>query len=295
MRPLVISHANCTDGLTAAWVACGALHDAEHYPANYGTEPPDVAHRQVFIVDFSYKRPVMERLAADAATLVVLDHHKTAQADLDGFPQWAGLAGYEVRVVFDMEHSGARLAWDWFYPNAAHTAQFMGTTERPWLIDYVEDRDLWRWALPNSRLVSAAIEAEERSFESWDRLAKRSISFMVSRGETIELYRRRCIESAVALARVFTIGGYAVKCSNISEMRFGSDSAHELSKGAPFGAYYFVRADGIVQFGLRSTEDCIDVSEIAKFYGGGGHKHAAGFQVDGAAFAAMLRESRSLG
>ena len=31
---------------------------------------------------------------------------------------------------------------------------------------------------------------------------------------------------------------------------------------------------------LRSTDDGLDVSEIAKQYGGGGHRNAAGFRMD---------------
>jgi oligoribonuclease NrnB/cAMP/cGMP phosphodiesterase (DHH superfamily) len=99
--PLVIYHDNCTDGLTAAWVAAQVMPDAEFFAGFYGQDPPDVHGRDVFIVDFSYKRPVMEQIAADCATLVVLDHHKTAEAELHGFtPEFS-------EIVFDMEHSGA--------------------------------------------------------------------------------------------------------------------------------------------------------------------------------------------
>ena len=59
-------------------------------------------HPHVFMIDFSYQRPVMEQLLADVATLTVLDHHKSAQEDLDG------LGGF---IEFDMERSGAMMAW----------------------------------------------------------------------------------------------------------------------------------------------------------------------------------------
>jgi len=95
----------------------------------------------------------------------------------------------------------------------------------------------------------------------------------------IERYRRICIGAAMELARPMIIDGHQVLAANSSEMRFASDTADELSAGHPFGVTYWVRADAMVQWSLRSREDGIDVSEIAKTFGGGGHKHAAGFQT----------------
>lgn len=278
-KPLIIYHADCTDGLTSAWVAARAIGDVELHPGYYGADPPDVSGRDVYMLDFSYKRPVMERLiqALGSGSLVVLDHHKTAQADLANLPHVE-----RVTVIFDMERSGAAIAWDCFHGLVV---------SRPPLVEYVQDRDLWRWKLPNSRLVSAAIEAYPRTLEAWDELEAKPIADLVAEGSIIERYRHRCIEAAVSLARVFSIGRMLVPTANSSEMRFASDTAHELAEGQPFGATYWVRADGIVQFSLRSREGGADVSEIAKQYGGGGHKHAAGFQVSAEKFDGMLRLS----
>ena len=84
MTPLVIYHANCWDGFCAAWVARKALGEIEPFPAYYGAKPPNVAGREVYILDFSYKRPVMREILASARSVVVLDHHKTAEVELDG-------------------------------------------------------------------------------------------------------------------------------------------------------------------------------------------------------------------
>lgn len=81
MKPLVLYHANCWDGFCAAWVARMALGDIEAVPVNYGTEPPDVRGRNVYVLDFSYPRAVMRRLLGQAHFVTVLDHHKTAEAD----------------------------------------------------------------------------------------------------------------------------------------------------------------------------------------------------------------------
>jgi len=54
--------------------------------------------------------------------------------------------------------------------------------------------------------------------------------------------------------------------------------AGELAKDRPFGTYYIDRHDGKRQWSLRSRDGGVDVSEIAKAHGGGGHKQAAGFE-----------------
>jgi len=60
MTNLVIYHANCMDGVAAAWVAMNALVEpAEFIAAQYGQEPPDVLSKDVYILDFSYKRDVL--------------------------------------------------------------------------------------------------------------------------------------------------------------------------------------------------------------------------------------------
>lgn len=287
MRSLIIYHANCTDGWTAAWIALKALgHQADLHPGFYGDKPPKILGRHIYILDFSYPREVMDTLAMEvqydgAVTLTVLDHHKTAQAALEGF----GVGLDRVEYIFDMNRSGAMLAWDYFSnagkrPYESFLKPSLMIPRAKWLVEYVQDRDLWRWLLPHSRRVSAAIECVPRTVEGWDSLARRRLDELIQEGEVIERYRALCIQAVVNLARPCIIGGHRIRCANSSEMRFASDAAHELSKEAPFGATFWHRQDGKIQFSLRSTDTGVDVSEVAKMFGGGGHQHAAGFEVD---------------
>ena len=97
MSNLCIYHGNCADGFTSAWVVRKALGDIEFHAGVYQTAPPDVKGKDVYLVDFSYKRDVLEALRDSAKSVTVLDHHKSAMADLEG------LEG--VKQVFDMERS----------------------------------------------------------------------------------------------------------------------------------------------------------------------------------------------
>lgn len=265
----VIYHKNCFDGYGAAWVAHGFLTklgvDAEYIPATYGDPVPEFAEGQhnVYILDFSYPRAVLEELATKH-NIVVLDHHKTAQANCEGL-------GF---CIFDMERSGAGLTWDYFSPNRP----------RPPLVNYIEDRDLWRFKLPKSKEIHALVASYEKTFENFTVL-NFILESEVGRGQAAQeggailRAENQKIEEMCRDVRFVELGGHSVPAVNCP-YSFGSNVGHrllELFPDAPFAAYYFDRGDGEQQWGLRSEDHRVDVSEVAKQYGGGGHRNASGF------------------
>lgn len=261
--PLVIYHSNCWDGFCAAWIARKALGPScEFRAANYGQPAPAVAEvegRVVYILDFSYKRDALMALFDAAAGLVVIDHHKTAKDDLDGLPF----------CTFDMDKSGGRLTWDYFADRIPDS--------RPWLVDYTEDRDLWRHQLADSEAVNAALRSYPLSFDLWDTLDARRPADLVPQGEAIRRREKQIVtdhvRNAVPVPAFLPSGALAVNATVLF-----SEIAGELAKGKPYGACYFYRQDGKKQWSLRSDDNGIDVSAIAKQFGGGGHVHAAGFE-----------------
>ena len=278
-KPLVIYHANCTDGFCAAWVAHKALEDGTEYlPAQYGDPIPSadkLLGRSVFILDFSWKRPQLEEMAKHAGHITILDHHKTAEADLKGIE--AELP--DVQCIFDMGRSGARLAWDYW---------FGGRTIVPWPVLYAEDRDLWRWKLDDSKEINAVLRSYPQDFKAWDGLegAYQSSTYwreLLIGGCAILRDQQRTIAEAVKNA--VEIEEYGNKVLIVNATSNISEIAGELAKGRPFGVCYFVRylgeGNGVeCVISLRSEEGKgVDVSEIAKKHGGGGHRHAAAYTV----------------
>lgn len=268
----VLYHGNCTDGFCAAWAAWRCLGDAgaEYVPVLHGQPPPwdKIRGRHVYLLDFAYKLPVMLEMAVACSGLVVLDHHKTAEADLANL---AALRHKHVSLHFDMDKSGGRLAWEYFHTTPFH-----------WLVEYTEDRDLWRWLLPNSREVSAALASYPRDFATWERLAKLRVGYVpewenfVNEGEAILRYQAGCVRGQVENAVEIEMDGYKILAVNCTHLV--SEIAGQLAEGRPFGACYFIRGDGKKVWSLRSTPGGVDVSEIAKWHGGGGHRNAAGFE-----------------
>lgn len=299
MKPLCIYHGKCADGFTAAWAVHLALDDqVEFHEGIYQNPPPDVTGRDVVMVDFSYKRPVLDEMAKKARSILVLDHHKTAEADLaaDGnyvvdFGAYSGGINWErflrnadqdqmegcpyarIYRVFDMTRSGALIAWEFFHPGQPV----------PLLVRYVSDRDLWKFAMPASREINAYIFAHEYTFQNWRYLdstldGEVGVNQVASMGMAIELKHHKDVaELTAAFKRRMTIGGYEVWVANIP-YTLTSDAGHLMAKGEPFAACYWDTPEGRV-FSLRSTDEGLDVSEIAKQYGGGGHRNASGFRL----------------
>jgi oligoribonuclease NrnB/cAMP/cGMP phosphodiesterase (DHH superfamily) len=264
---LVVYHARCSDGFAAAWAAWRLFgyEGTEYLAARYGDAPPDVTDRDVLVVDFSYPRDAMIAMEQRARTLVVLDHHKTAEAALAGLPF----------ATFDMNRSGAGLAWDVLHP----------LERRPWLIDYVEDRDLWRFRLPHSKAVSERIHVTPFAFETWDELSWRLVEDVASEGEVLLLATESYLRSARENAREMTWFGRRVWCVNTTHAT--SELVGALSEGTHFAVGWFQREDGKFVYSLRSRSDAYpsgpspvhgdDVSSFARLMGGGGHRNAAGF------------------
>ncbi len=263
---ICIYHGNCADGFGAAWVVKKALGDSVSFHHGvYQNGPPDVTDQDVLLVDFSYKRPVLLEMAEKAKSILILDHHKTAAADLVDLPS-------NVRTVFDMERSGARITWDNFFPN----------DPPPPLLLHIEDRDLWRFKLPWTREIQANVFSYPYDFDVWERLMKEPIEALAKEGYAIERKHFKDIAELLGVCtRRMVIGGYNVPIANLP-YTLTSDAGHSLLKGEPFAGCYWDTPQGRV-FSLRSTDEGVDVSEIAKQYGGGGHRNASGFRMDYAA------------
>ncbi len=271
MKKLCIYHGNCADGFGAAWVVRLAHlaelgpEGVEFFPGVYQDPPPDVTGRDVILVDFSYKRPALIDMAQKAKSILILDHHKSAQADLVDLPD-------NVQAIFDMDFSGAMLAWDYYFPN--QTA--------PRLIQHIQDRDLWLFKLPGTSAVQAAVYSYPYDFDVWDNLIGSfdlaNGSRLMDEGAAIERKHFKDIKELIAsAAQRGKIAGHDVPILNAPYF-FSSDACHIMGENELFAACYWDTPGGRV-FSLRSADGGLDVSQIAALFGGGGHKHAAGFRL----------------
>ena len=219
----VIYHADCTDGFGAAYSAWKLLGNrAEYHACKHGSTPPDVKDKNVVVLDFSFNNPTTKQMIKEANSLLVIDHHKSAMVELHDISN----------THFDMTKSGAMLAWEWFHPGK----------EPPKFIQYIQDRDLWKWELPYSKEFAAAFDMVPFEFEEFEKYEDDSVfDDAIKRGSYILAYSKTVVKKVCEKATERKYNGMKVLVVN---------SSHWMS-------------------------------EIAKVYKGGGHKKAAGFQLSG--------------
>lgn len=250
---VVLYHAECMDGFGAAWALWKRFPQARYVPVKHGFPPPEgLTNRHVVMVDFSYHRDTIDELANQVASLYILDHHVTAQEALADLPF----------AYFDMTRSGAVLAWEWVHAEPV-----------PWLLQYVQDKDLWQWKLGSSREISAALSSYPFEFSVWDRL---QFDTLKVEGSGILRYENSLLDKIVKEAIVMSFAGHEVPV--VHSLVLTSQIGEHLSEDHPFCVIWHQK-DRRRFFSLRSKEGGISVAEIAAQFGGGGHTHAAGFSV----------------
>jgi uncharacterized protein len=294
---LIIYHNSCPDGWAAAYICKKRYPEAELLPLNHGLSVDQLEavfeksrNKDVIMVDYSLStRESNDWMWSITKSFQIYDHHKTAQATLENAPY----------AIFDMTRSGAGLAWDYMFgkdslirlpifENGVPTGEYLEseTLDRPWWVDYTEDQDLWNWKLESSHSVNAFLMTMPRTEETWDDLTKAHDRYTAEQAglgvrQYIEYYTRSVLEQAQKGVLTFEGNKHYTGVLNIPYVGV-SEAGNALCKaGYDVGLLWFERGDGVIQFSLRSLKEGknVDVSAIAKAYGGGGHQNAAGFQL----------------
>lgn len=269
--PLVLYHGRrCPDGFGAALAAWLYYGDrAEYVGLDHGDvqsvdDLPALEGRAVYILDFSFSADILTAMDERAAKLVMLDHHKSAAEKLTGFACRCGV------VHFDMNKSGARLAWEFFHPNEPVPA----------LLQYVEDRDIWKWEFPQSAAFLSALDMEGQDFARWAEIARfgaDQLDAFTERGRAMDEKFRKMANDIAEGAQPVVFNGIAGLMVNAPGM-FHSLVGDILSAKTGTFALMWSASDKGVKAGLRSQRnfDCI---ALAESMGGGGHAQACGFRM----------------
>ncbi|MBL6990259.1 MAG: hypothetical protein ISR65_10795 [Bacteriovoracaceae bacterium] len=264
VKTYVLYHADCYDGFAAAFAFWKKFKDQAEYIAVYHDCPlPEMEdNSMVYIVDFSYSKEVLLDLFKKHRRLVLIDHHISAQKELDGLEF----------ATFDMEKSGAVLAFEYLF----------STQKIPTLIKYVQDRDLWHFKLKYSKAIQAYISTVPYNFDDWQKLEQDlegDLEKFVQIGEAIVRGEYLLVKSICHYARIVDFDGHKVPACNTPILN--SNVGHELLDLYPqanFSVSWFMGQEGDIKISLRSRGD-FDVSTLAGKFGGGGHKSAAGCRL----------------
>lgn len=259
---VILYHYNCLDGFSAAWAAWKKFGKrAEYVGVRHQEEPPrGLRDKEIYLLDFSYPLPVLRHLMKENARVTAIDHHISAKEAILQTDDYS----------YALKNSGAVLSWRYFHKD-----------KPPLLLRYVEDFDLWRFGMPHTREVSAALEVAPKNFRSWSRITadfedplRRKKYF--EKGKIILEYQKILTRSLVKKADQVRFLGRRARAVNSSLLT--SQIGHALyTEFEPLAIIWHERG-GKLTVSLRS-DGSVDVSRIAKRFGGGGHKEAASFKI----------------
>jgi len=223
------------------------------------------AAEQVIVTDFSFPMDEMKRLA-EGREMVWIDHHKSAMLEFEGIADnWSGIR--------DLSEAACVLTWRYFFP------------ERPVprAVVLIGDRDIWRWAEEDTGPFNESLynrDHDANNFEFWKPLFEDDqtvLTRMIEEGTWLRAINLRKVDNMMA-ARSFEVRFEDYRTLAINTRgngdigNYGRDRDYEI-------VYTYVdemRAGGLATV-VTLYSSKVDVSVIAKRYGGGGHAGAAGF------------------
>lgn len=222
--------------------------------------------KEIYTLDMTFSESVTRQLIRDNIRVTSIDHHISSKAVTEMTQQYS----------YALDHSGAVLAWQYFHPD----------TPVPRMLLSVEDMDLWHLKIPGTAELYAYLDLFDFDFSVWSDLvadfeddAKRAT--IIEMGAIVVRHENKVIEKMIAkYAHQIMLGdtiAYAINASSAFRTQMG----HVLADRSPsgIGIVWWETSDGNVAVSLRGVGDA-DVAALAERYGGGGHKHAAGFRVN---------------
>jgi len=295
----IIYHKGCTDGFASVYCVWLYLMQHDKWESNQvkyiGCQNDDdvfpieeISNKNVLLCDICPSRNQLEKMVEKSNSLIVIDHHVSNQEAIQYLP--------EENRIFDTNHSAAYLTWKFFHPEKQYVPQF---------ILYIEDRDLWRNEIPETKYFTAFFNNNVRfNFKTYDYYAKniRAVQEGVEKGKTLYDYEQKTIQQLASKCNyqlckfpnhnndnnnnnnnkeVYIV---AYINSNVLKTDLGNYIVEEKIKQIPCDlvvVWNYNDYNDTTHLSLRSGNETINVSEIAKIYGGGGHTKAAGIRFDG--------------
>jgi len=265
MRKILFYHKGCPDGFGSAYCFWKKFKNKMSYEAvSHGQvlDPGLYTGKEVYMADICLDKEQMLKIKSLAKKFCVLDHHITARDKFDEYDFF----------IFNQDRSGAMMCWEYLFPNK----------EPPLIIKYIQDRDLYLWQYPDSRSILSVLDSEGFDFQRWQSFEKkisrkRSRDIILEQGQSIDKSKQIMVNIIVKKSFPLCIAGVTVPSVNTPILQ--SEILAELCKDSDtFSAGYYFNGEEFI-FSLRSSSVGIDVSRVSSMFGGGGHKHAAGFSV----------------
>ncbi|MCX6702865.1 MAG: DHHA1 domain-containing protein [Candidatus Wolfebacteria bacterium] len=254
----------CADGFGAAWVAWKKFgNKAEYIGLENGTEPIfEIKNAEVYFLDIGFREEMMKKLVGQNKKVVFIDHHISRKDYMKFINEGS----------FSMDNSGSVLAWKYFYPGK----------KVPKLLRHVEDYDLWKFKLPNTKEIISFLGLYPKDFRRWNKLVSdfenpETAKKHIIAGRTILQYESGIVSALVGNGEEVVFDGHKALAVNSPVLISEIGSYVRDERGIPLAIIWY-RTKSVISVSLRS-DGSIDCAKLAEKYGGGGHEAASGFTL----------------
>lgn len=265
-RIVILYHGGCPDGFGGAYAAWKKFGDtAEYIPLSRGKGlPTGLEGAHLYFIDFVYPQEEMDHFVSIADKVTVLDHHEGVEDVIQSMPEF----------VYETELSGSGIAWRYFHPDVP----------LPTLLAHVQDDDLYKFELPDTRAVMTYLGVHPFEFAFWDETAQRlddpaQSDALFERTRIYAEYFELLAQEAADHAKLVSFEGYECYFGTAHPLKTMKSLVGNLlaKKKGPIALVVAAHPNG---YGVSIRGDgTVDVSKIAQKYGGNGHPNSSGFLI----------------
>lgn len=305
MKTTVIYHSADFDGIFCREIARKFLPDAKLIGWNFGDLPLPIPDGKIYVLDLPVDEPFGFKFNDFQATylkvhdsknealtgrLVWIDHHKSS---IESHPK--DICGYRIDGV-----AACRLTWQWFsvlgFPGGSGNLKFAGgfpqkeafidrKVSEPLAVRLAGEYDVWDKRDYRADVFQFGLRSVDEGAYFWEALlqtdgvGEKAVEELLENGYLLQRYQQRT--DAQAMSRSFVLGWEGLKflCLNTTRcnsLTFASRDVPETGHDALMGFYFNGRVWTFSLYHAKHRTD-LDLSEIAKRWGGGGHRGACGF------------------
>ncbi|MDP1689043.1 MAG: DHHA1 domain-containing protein [bacterium] len=260
---VILYHADCSDGLGAAWAAWKHFGNEASYISlpNGVPAPTDLKGKEIYLVDYCFSKEITKKLIKDNKRVTAIDHHISNKSTV----------ALTHKPLYRLHNSGAALTWQYFHLKKP----------LPIYLKYVQDADLWKLKMPHAKEFVATRQFHPENIKNVDNFIKKfeNVTFrkkFLNDGKFILKYQKAVLYNI--LRNVERIRFHGANALVVNSPVFTDELSSMMYKKEPVAIVWHNKKNSI-KVSLRSN-GLVDVSKIAEKYGGGGHKRAAAFKLD---------------
>ena len=259
---------------------------------NYGGNIPQVYdYDQIIVVDVSFPMSTFKEWVGLGKEIIWIDHHKHA---IDEYGRYGEIDGLTVSLSTKL--AAIELTWNFFMKDEMipDVVKYLGIYDS-WRNS---DKKLWEKVILPFQYGMRSICNSPDQFpvcliDDSSSECKVTVEELINKGKTILSYQRAVDKTLMRRAFKIEFEGYktlAVNASGVNSLTF---KAHkQYNRFQLYMAFNYNYKSGKFAVTIFSDNKLIDAGEIAKRYGGGGHKGAAGFLIETEELLEIFKEQR---